>query len=98
MLILFAPGAGAPSTSGWIRAWKTRLESFATVVPLDYPYMLAKKRAPLSISSCKIPLKNDKYAISGNRRSSRPWSAGFPSVVSLWFAGANLSAPDGRGR
>jgi len=45
-LVLFAPGAGAPSTSGWMLAWKARLETFAKVVTLDYPYMLAKRRAP----------------------------------------------------
>jgi predicted alpha/beta-hydrolase family hydrolase len=31
-------------------AWKARLETFATVVALDYPYMLAKKRAPDPLS------------------------------------------------
>jgi uncharacterized protein len=45
-LILFAPGAGAPSTSTWMRAWATRLESIGRVVPFDYPYMLAGRRAP----------------------------------------------------
>lgn len=49
-LILFAPGAGAPSTSPWMAAWKTRLETFATVVPFDYPYMLARRRAPDPLS------------------------------------------------
>jgi predicted alpha/beta-hydrolase family hydrolase len=31
-------------------AWKTQLETFARVVPLDYPYMLAKRRAPDPLS------------------------------------------------
>jgi predicted alpha/beta-hydrolase family hydrolase len=45
-LILFAPGAGAPSTSAWMRAWTKRLESIGRVVALDYPYMVAGRRAP----------------------------------------------------
>ena len=31
-------------------AWKARLETFATVTTLDYPYMLAKKRVPDPLS------------------------------------------------
>lgn len=45
-LILFAPGAGAPSTSAWMVAWKKRLATLGRVVPFDYPYMLESRRAP----------------------------------------------------
>ena len=45
-LLLFAPGAGAPSTSHWMRAWAGRLDQVGRVVPLDYPYMKAGKRMP----------------------------------------------------
>jgi len=45
-LILFAPGAGAPSTSPWMTAWKRRLETIGKVVTLDYPYMLEGRRSP----------------------------------------------------
>jgi uncharacterized protein len=45
-LVLFAPGAGAPSTSPWMQDWAKRLASLGTVVPFDYPYQLAGKRAP----------------------------------------------------
>lgn len=45
-LILFAPGAGAPSTSAWMQGWRDRLESVGSVVTLDYPYMLAGRRSP----------------------------------------------------
>lgn len=44
--ILFAHGAGAPSTSAWMRAWTTRLERVGTVIPFDYPYMAAGRRYP----------------------------------------------------
>lgn len=45
-MILFAPGAGAPSTSGWMEAWAARLASLGPVVRLDYPYMRAGRRRP----------------------------------------------------
>jgi predicted alpha/beta-hydrolase family hydrolase len=45
-LVLFAPGAGAPSTSAWMRAWKRRLETLGKVVTLDYPYMVEGRRSP----------------------------------------------------
>ena len=45
-LIVFAPGAGAPSSSKWMQRWKARLESMGTVRPIDYPYMLEGRRAP----------------------------------------------------
>lgn len=45
-LILFAPGAGAPSTSPWMQAWRARLARLGPVVTFDYPYMRAGKKAP----------------------------------------------------
>lgn len=45
-LILFAPGAGAPSSSEWMKRWRERLERIGRVVCLDYPYMLSGKRSP----------------------------------------------------
>lgn len=45
-IVIFAPGAGAPSSSDWMRAWGARLGALGDVVTLDYPYMLAKKRRP----------------------------------------------------
>ena len=41
---LFAPGAGAPSSSEWMRAWRERLSSIGDVRTFDYPYMRAAKR------------------------------------------------------
>src|SRR5512133_1850033 len=45
-LLLFAPGAGAPSTSAWMRAWARRLGTVGEVVPFDYPYAKAGRRSP----------------------------------------------------
>lgn len=44
--ILFAPGAGAPSSSPWMTAWAGRLAALGTVVRFDYPYALAGRRSP----------------------------------------------------
>jgi hypothetical protein len=45
-LFLFAPGAGAPSASRWMVAWRKRLETLGDAVAFDYPYMLAGRRSP----------------------------------------------------
>ncbi len=45
-LVLFAHGAGAPSSSPWMRAWAARLAAVGAVVPFDYPYAAAGRRAP----------------------------------------------------
>lgn len=45
-LFLFAPGAGAPSSSRWMRAWRERLVAAGDVVAFDYPYMRAGRKSP----------------------------------------------------
>ena len=45
-LILFAPGAGAPSSHPWMQTWKQRLSKIGEVETFDYDYMRAgRKRA-----------------------------------------------------
>lgn len=53
MLILLAPGAGAPSTSPWMKAWQRRLATLSVngatvddVVSFDYPYRREGRKAP----------------------------------------------------
>jgi predicted alpha/beta-hydrolase family hydrolase len=41
---LFAPGAGAPASSEWMRAWRERLSSIGEARTFDYLYMRAAKR------------------------------------------------------
>lgn len=43
---LFAPGAGAPSTSAWMTAWCDRLAAVGDVQAFDYPYMRAGRKTP----------------------------------------------------
>ena len=44
--MLFAHGAGAPSSSRWMTAWADRLRAFGVVVPFDYPYMKSGRKTP----------------------------------------------------
>jgi predicted alpha/beta-hydrolase family hydrolase len=46
LLFLFAPGAGASSSSPWMAGWAERLGALGEVVRLDYPYRLAGRRSP----------------------------------------------------
>jgi predicted alpha/beta-hydrolase family hydrolase len=43
---LFAPGAGAPSTSAWMVGWRERLAALGDVQTFDYPYMRAGRKTP----------------------------------------------------
>src|SRR6185312_12758236 len=43
---LFAPGAGAPSTSAWMVAWRERLQALGPVETIDYPYMREGRKRP----------------------------------------------------
>jgi predicted alpha/beta-hydrolase family hydrolase len=45
-LFLFAPGAGAPSSHPWMRAWAERLGAIGSVRPFDYDYMREGRRRP----------------------------------------------------
>ena len=45
-LFLFAPGAGAPSTHPWMRAWAKRLATIGDVRTFDYDYMREGRRRP----------------------------------------------------
>jgi uncharacterized protein len=46
LLLLFAPGAGAPSSHPWIRAWAERLTAIGSVRTFDYDYMREGRRRP----------------------------------------------------
>ncbi|MGA7274524.1 MAG: alpha/beta family hydrolase [Candidatus Udaeobacter sp.] len=45
-LILFAPGAGAPSSHLWMQNWKVRLSEIGDVETLDYDYMRDGRKRP----------------------------------------------------
>lgn len=43
---LLAPGAGAPSSSPWMREFAEHLATLGPVTAFDYPYQLAGRRSP----------------------------------------------------
>ena len=45
-LILFAPGAGAPSSHPWMQDWKKRLSEIGAVETFDYDYLRQGRRRP----------------------------------------------------
>jgi uncharacterized protein len=45
-LLLFASGAGAPSSHPWMTRWKERLSSIGDVVTFDYDYLREGRRRP----------------------------------------------------
>ena len=45
-LILFAPGAGAPSSHPWMQDWKKRLSEIGDVETFDYDYMREGRKRP----------------------------------------------------
>jgi predicted alpha/beta-hydrolase family hydrolase len=48
-LILFASGAGAPSSHPWMQDWKRRLSEIGEVEAFDYDYMRAGRKRPDSL-------------------------------------------------
>lgn len=46
MNLLFAHGAGLPSSHAWMEHWAELLDQIGTVTRFDYPYMAAGKKRP----------------------------------------------------
>src|SRR5947208_2870506 len=46
LCLLFAPGAGAPSTHPWMQKWKEYLQSIGEVALFDYDYMREGRKRP----------------------------------------------------
>src|SRR2546425_4591960 len=45
-LLLFAPGAGAPSSHPWMQSWKKILSEIGEVGTFDYGYMREGRKRP----------------------------------------------------
>jgi uncharacterized protein len=45
-LIVFAPGAGAPSSHSWMQNWKQHLSEIGVVETFDYDYMREGRKRP----------------------------------------------------
>ncbi len=68
-VIVFAHGAGAPSTHPWMEGWAARLAAFGDVRRFDYPYMEAGRKAP-----DRLPKLMDRHraVIDEARADGRP--------------------------
>jgi uncharacterized protein len=77
-LILFAPGAGAPSSHPWMQNWKRRLSEIGEVETFDYDYMRAGRKRPDAlpqlIAAHRTVLKNfvNRESRIENREEARP--------------------------
>jgi uncharacterized protein len=83
-LILFAHGAGVPSSSPWMQGWKSRLTALGDVVTFDYPYAAQGRRRP---DPQAVLLKAHRAAYEA-ARSSHP---GAPVVLAGKSMGSRLS-------
>lgn len=68
-LLLFAPGAGAPSSSPWMKRYQAHLAALGEVRAFDYPYRIegrkAPDRLPVLISAHEQALAQARAAHSG---------------------------------
>lgn len=109
-IFLFAHGAGAPSSSAWMVAWKKRLDTLGTVQAFDYRYMRERRRAPdrlpVLIDAHKEALgamtaKHDgAVVLAGKSMGSRVGchlATDEPSVRALICFGYPLKAPGKKG-
>ena len=70
-LILFAPGAGAPSSHPWMQNWKRRLSEIGEVETFDYDYMRAGRKRPDSLPQL---IAAHRAALAAAREKHQPES------------------------
>ncbi len=81
-LILFAPGAGAPSSSAWMAAWADRLSTVGEVVTFDYPYVREGRRAP-----DRLPV-----LVAAHRAALEAARSEHPSAPAVVLAGKSMGS------
>ena len=80
---LFAHGAGAPSASAWMRAWRDRLASLGgDAVTFDYPYMRVQRKAP---DKLPVLVAAHKEALAGLRARA-------PADAPVFLAGKSMGS------
>lgn len=68
-LLLFAPGAGAPSSHPWMQAWKQRLSGIGEVETFDYDYMAGRRGRP---DPLPVLIARHRRVLTETRQPSRP--------------------------
>jgi uncharacterized protein len=68
-LLLFAPGAGAPSAHPWMQDWKKRLSGIGAVETFDYDYMREGRKRPDRLPQL---IAAHRKALIGVRERDRP--------------------------
>lgn len=84
-LVLFAPGAGAPSTSPWMTRWAERLANLADVVRFDYGYVekgrLTPDPLPVLIAAHRAALAEARRAHAEAAARARRGRSAAPVVL-----------------
>ena len=68
-ILVFAPGAGAPSSHPWMQSWKERLRSLGDVTTFDYDYMAERRGRP---DPLPVLIARHRRALTEAREPSRP--------------------------
>ncbi len=68
-LILFAPGAGAPSSHSWMQTWQRRLSNIGEVEMFDYDYMRLGRKRPDRLPQL---IAAHRHALDRARERHRP--------------------------
>lgn len=84
---LLAPGAGAPSTSAWMRRFADLLRGVGLVKPFDYPYM----QAAAATSRRKAPDKLD-VLVAAHRREVEALRAEAAAGDRIVLAGKSMGS------
>lgn len=67
--LLFAPGAGAPSSHPWMQAWKQRLAGVGEIETFDYDYMADRRGRP---DPLPVLIARHRRALTETRQPLRP--------------------------
>ncbi len=92
-LIVFAPGAGAPSSSPWMKEWARRLEALGDVVPFDYPYQQAGRGRPDPQPKLIAAHREAIARARGNGKDERPVVLAGKSMGSRMGCHVSLEEP-----
>ncbi len=78
-LLLFAPGAGAPSSHPWMQNWKERLSEIGDVETFDYDYMREGRKRPDPLP--KLIASHRQALVEAVRRRTAAGSTPAPAIL-----------------